>query len=139
MAIIGIDFDGTCVTHEFPNIGNSIGAERVLMRLVNAGHKLVLFTMRSDVDNPTSENYDIHASGGMYSTDAVNWFTKKGIPLWGVNENPEQNTWTTSPKAYCHLYIDDAALGCPLITNNGQRPYVNWFEVECMLIEKGIL
>ena len=25
-----IDFDGTCVTHEFPNIGKDIGAEKVL-------------------------------------------------------------------------------------------------------------
>lgn len=25
---INIDFDGTCVTHEFPNVGKSIGAEK---------------------------------------------------------------------------------------------------------------
>jgi hypothetical protein len=48
-------------------------------------------------------------------TDAVNWFKDNGIPLWGVNGNPEQRTWTDSPKAYCQLYIDDAGLGTPLV------------------------
>ena len=45
---IAIDFDGTCTTHEFPKIGKDIGAVRVLKRLINNGHNLILFTMRSD-------------------------------------------------------------------------------------------
>jgi len=45
---ICIDFDGTCVSHEFPLIGKDIGAIPVLKELVEAGHKLILFTMRSD-------------------------------------------------------------------------------------------
>ena len=28
--IIGIDFDGTCVSHEFPLVGNDIGSVSVL-------------------------------------------------------------------------------------------------------------
>lgn len=138
--IIGIDFDGTCVTHEFPNIGKEIGAERVLRKLVNAGNKLILFTMRSDIQNPTSDDYDIHAKGGAYLTDAVNWFKERGIPLFGINENPEQKTWTTSPKPYCHLYIDDAALGCPLMFTVGvDRPHVDWDSVEDDLIKMGYI
>ena len=39
--IFGIDFDGTCVTHEFPNIGKDIGAVPVLRDIVAAGHKLI--------------------------------------------------------------------------------------------------
>jgi hypothetical protein len=31
---ICIDFDGTCVTHEFPNIGKDIGAIPVLKRKI---------------------------------------------------------------------------------------------------------
>ena len=59
---INIDFDGTCVTHEFPSVGKSIGAEKVLKRLVDNGHQLILFTMRSDrkeskpVIDPTIQN-----------------------------------------------------------------------------------
>lgn len=138
--IIGIDFDGTCVTHEFPQIGSEIGATDVLKKLVTKGHQLVLFTMRSDMENPTSDDYDIHQQGGNYITEAVQWFSQRGIPLYGVNTNPRQHTWTTSPKAYCNLYIDDAALGVPLTTAPGvKHPYVDWVTVERILIEKGIL
>lgn len=30
--ILGLDFDGTCVTHEFPKIGKDIGAIPVLKK-----------------------------------------------------------------------------------------------------------
>lgn len=138
--IIGIDFDGTCVTHEFPQIGSEIGATEVLKKLVAKGHQLILFTMRSDILNPTSDDYNIHQQGGIYLTEAVEWFSLRGIPLYGVNTNPRQHTWTTSPKAYCNLYIDDAALGVPLTTAPGVTfPYVDWVKVERILTEKGIL
>lgn len=139
--IIAIDFDGTCVTHEFPKVGKEIAAARVLQELVRQGHYLVLFTMRSDVENPTSDDGDIHLESGKYLTDAVNWFEKHGIKLYGIQTNPTQHTWTSSPKAYAQLYIDDAALGCPLIYNRelSTRPYVDWVEVEKMLYKMGVL
>lgn len=63
--------------------------------------------------------------------NAVKWFADNGIELWGVNRNPDQYKWTGSPKVYAQLYIDDAALGCPLIKPmNGKRPYVDWSLVE---------
>jgi hypothetical protein len=130
---IAIDFDGTCVKHEYPKVGADIGAQPVLKRLVEEGHKLILFTMRSNTE----------------LQDAVNWFEQNEIPLYGVNTNPTQINWTTSPKAYAQLYIDDAALGTPLdvdvvmedMENLVQvgRPYVNWTEVEKILLEKDIL
>jgi len=116
--IIAIDFDGTCVTHEYPKVGRFIGAQKVLKRLVDEGAKLIIWTMRSN----------------NHLTDAVNWFNEHQIPLLGINENPEQKTWTTSPKAYAHIYIDDAALGIPLVQGlNGERPYVDWDKVEELL------
>jgi hypothetical protein len=45
--IIVVDFDGTCVSHEYPRVGRCIGAQKVLTRLVEDGAKLILFTMRS--------------------------------------------------------------------------------------------
>lgn len=125
--IFAIDFDGTCVTHEFPKVGRFVGAQKVLNRLVSEGAKLILWTMRSDgrvgneVENPL--------------TDAVNWFKENNIPLFGINENPEQKSWTGSPKAYAHMYIDDAALGIPLVKKGlkGERPYVDWDKVEEIL------
>jgi hydroxymethylpyrimidine pyrophosphatase-like HAD family hydrolase len=45
--IVAVDFDGTCVTHEFPRVGEEIGAAEVLKELTDKGHKIILFTMRS--------------------------------------------------------------------------------------------
>ncbi len=118
--IVAIDFDGTCVTHEYPKVGRSIGAEKVLRRLVDEGAKLILWTMRSD-----------GCEHGNMLTDAVNWFKERDIPLFGIQRNPTQDSWTSSPKAYAKIYIDDAALGCPL--RNGfkdERPFVDWDKVE---------
>lgn len=32
MMIIAVDFDGTCIMHDFPNVGKNIGAEIVLRK-----------------------------------------------------------------------------------------------------------
>lgn len=47
MLTIAVDFDGTCVTHDFPKVGKNIGAEIVLKKLVDKGHKIILYTIRS--------------------------------------------------------------------------------------------
>lgn len=122
---IAVDFDGTCVTHEYPRVGRDIGAVPVLKKLVDAGHKLILNTMRS----------------GDELADAIQWFIDNDIPLFGINENPTQKSWTASPKVYANLYIDDAALGCPLTTDNFfiVKPYVNWREVEKQLIKMELI
>jgi hypothetical protein len=125
MAVIAVDFDGTCVTHEYPRVGNNIGAVPVLKKLIDAGHQLILFSMRSDKEQQ----------------DAVDWFAKNNIPLYGININPDQLSWTKSNKAYAQLYIDDASLGCPLIydTNIARRPFVDLEKVEEILKEKGLI
>ena len=115
--IIAIDFDGTCVTHEYPVVGKDIGAVPVIKALVERGDQIILFTMRS----------------GEPLADAVNWFSENGIPLFGVNENPQQHTWTNSPKPYAHVYIDDAALGVPLVHPGIGRPFVKWDVVALLL------
>ncbi len=138
---ICIDFDGTCVTHEFPKVGKDIGALPVLSKIADAGHNLILFTMRSDIEEVKSNDYGIHKQAGKYLTDAVNWFKENDIKLYGININPSQTSWTKSPKAYGQLYIDDAALGCPLIYNPdiSDRPFVDWVKVEEMLKTIGVL
>lgn len=136
---IAIDFDGTCVTHEFPKVGEDIGAQRVLKRLIKNGHRLILYTMRSDLigeDVKSPEFKDV--TGGLYLTDAINWFKINEIPLYSIQTNPTQITWTTSPKCYAQLYIDDAALGVPLKYDK-DRPYVDWEMVEKILIGDGII
>jgi len=131
--IIAVDFDGTCVTHEYPNVGKDIGAVPVLKKLVENGHQLMLWTMRGN--KTTSEGVNT-------LQDAVDWFKNNDIPLWGINENPDQKAtgWTNSNKQYAQMYIDDTALGCPLtFTKSGEKPYVDWVEVEKSLTQMGLI
>jgi len=122
--IIGIDFDGTCCVHEYPEIGRDIGAIPVLKELVDKEHLLILWTIRQ----------------GRELEEAVEWFENNKIPLYGINKNPMQKTWNTSPKLYCKLLIDDIGLGIPLCKGlTGERPFVDWGKVRELLIEKGIL
>ena len=83
--IIAIDFDGTCVSHEFPEVGKEIGAPKVLKKLVDKGHQLILWTMRSDVENVYSPEFE-GIFTGTYLTDAINWFKKHDIPLYGIQK-----------------------------------------------------
>lgn len=123
--IIAVDFDGTCVTHEYPRVGRDIGAAPVLRDLVQAGARLILWTMRSDG----------REDGGNPLSDAVKWFSDNNIQLFGINENPEQKSWTASPKAYANIYIDDAAIGAPMLTGlPDERPFVDWRAVRAMLL-----
>ena len=137
---INIDFDGTCVTHDFPRVGKEIGAVPILKRLVENGHQLILFTMRSDrKDKKETSDPTIQDVTGEFLTDAVNWFKKNDIPLYGIQTNPTQHTWTTSPKSYAELMIDDSALGCPLRYDLqvSERHFVDWETVELYLENMG--
>lgn len=117
--VIAIDFDGTCVEHDYPAVGLEVeGAVETLRALNKRGHRLILFTMRS----------------GEKLEAAERWFRDRKIELWAVNENPEQRSWTASPKVYADYYIDDSALGCPIMFIDGVRhPVVNWSKVRTML------
>jgi hypothetical protein len=115
--IFGLDFDGTVVAHSFPEIGPDCpGSVATLRWIVENGGKLVLNTMRSD--RPDRK----------YLAEAVAWFERNAIPLYGINCNPTQRYWTSSPKVYAHIYIDDAAMGCPLKHDPdfSGRPFVDW-------------
>ena len=123
--VIAVDFDGTCVEHNYPAIGMDVeGAVDVLRELNKHGHRIILNTMRS----------------GLRLEAAVRWFRDRKIELWAVNRNPEQELWTSSPKVYADIYIDDSALGCPLIFLEGmRRPVVDWKRVSRALESDGVL
>jgi hydroxymethylpyrimidine pyrophosphatase-like HAD family hydrolase len=112
---IAVDFDGTVVGYDFPNIGKDIGAVPILKKIVEKGHKLILLTMRS----------------GDLLEPAVKWFADNGIKLYDINRNKSQFMWTKSQKVHADLYIDDQALGAPLIyEEEGKRPHIDWEFVE---------
>jgi len=131
--VIAVDFDGTCVTHDYDKsdptvIGHDIGAAPVLRELVKEGHKILLYTMRS----------------GEHLLSAVEWFERNDIPLWAINENPSQKKWTDSQKIFANVYIDDAALGIPTSFDpigeyTPHRAYVDWKKVRILLEQISLL
>ena len=121
--IICIDFDGTVVDHRYPVIGPDVPfAVESLKELFKFKNNLILFTMRS----------------GYGLGEAISWFISKDIPLYGIQYNPDQAKWSYSNKCYAQLYIDDSAVGCPLIHPQGfNKPCVDWINVKKILKTKG--
>ena len=108
---IAVDFDGTIVKHEYPKIGEDVGAFPWLKLWQEKGAKLLLWTIRDRGE----------------FTKAVAHTISNGVKFYGYNDNPDQKDWSNSRKMYANIYVDDAAYGCPLIyPEDGSRPYVDW-------------
>jgi hypothetical protein len=124
--IIAVDFDGTLVEHIFPEIGEPVtGAFGWLQKFKNAGAFLILYTMRADERG--AKSLKLFPGDRRFLSEAVEFCRVRGVEFDALNRDPLQDEWSASPKAYAHVYIDDAAFGCPLNSNpNGGRPTVNW-------------
>lgn len=129
-----IDYDGTCVTEEFPKVGDEVPHVVVVLKeLVEKGHRLILWTARS----------------GKLLQDAIDWFESRNIPLYGVNKDPHPlEGWPVPRKVIPAWYIDDRNLGTPIMKYkywNFEKKQllefevVDWFSIEKILKEKGIL
>lgn len=97
---IAVDFDGTIVTHEYPNIGKEIPfAVQTLKMLQDDGHKLILWTVRE----------------GDLLRDAIQWCKEKGLEFYAANkdypEEEEQNNNHYSRKLKADIWIDDRNIG----------------------------
>ena len=97
--VIAVDFDGTIVTHEYPNIGKEIPfAIDTLKRLQQSpDNLLVLWTVRE----------------GIELKEAVEFCRKRGLEFYAVNKNyPEESAEHPEPrKLKADLFIDDRNLG----------------------------
>lgn len=62
-------------------------------------------------------------------------FTKKGIEIYGIGRNPDQDRdGNIVNKCFSVFDIDDRDVGIPVyIEENRKRPYVNWEKVEEIL------
>ena len=121
--LIGVDFDSTCVTHAYPAIGHEIPeCVKTLQALVKKGARLILYTMRSDVELMA----------------AVQWMRDHHVELWAINHNPMQHRFSSSRKVYADIYIDDSALGTPMQENleMSLKPFVDWTKVRELLEKK---
>lgn len=96
---IAIDFDGTIVTHRYPQIGEEIPfATEALKLLIKERHRLILWTVRE----------------GDLLQEAVDWCRERGIEFYAVNRDyPEEATTHTgfSRKIKADIFIDDRNLG----------------------------
>lgn len=115
---IAVDFDGTCVKDDFPRVGKDMfGAEIALKKLVADGHKIILWTCREH-----------HSSfDGVEDTLqlAIDWFKRKGIPLFSINGNPEMIDFPICRKCHADFMIDDHAVGVPRCENGD----LDWFQI----------
>lgn len=119
--VIGLDIDGTTVKHVYPELGEPVpGAIEGIKFLQSKGYKITVFTMRS----------------GQQLQEAIEFLKFHGIQPYGINQTPGQTSWTSSPKAYAHFYIDDAAIGCPLIHPKVGRHYVDWPKVIEIILDR---
>lgn len=101
--IVAVDFDGTLVEDEFPNIGRKNEQMfQVMKTLKSQGVKLILWTSRNCCDQ-----------FGNTLEDAINFCKENGLTFDAVNENlPEVQEFTgqDTRKIYADLYIDDKSV-----------------------------
>lgn len=120
---IAVDFDCTLFKGKsFPSFGDPVPyAFEVLRKLRNNNHELLLWTCRKDESLQR----------------AINALAEQGIHFDHYNQHPLQKH--LSVKLDADYFIDDKALGCPLIREPGEKPYVDWKEVERLLTSEGVL
>ena len=96
--IIAVDFDGTIVEHKYPKIGKPLPfAFETLKMLIDAGHRLILWTVRE----------------GKELEEAVEFCRKNGVEFYAVNSNyPDEIPTDPQPrKIVADIYIDDRNFG----------------------------
>lgn len=93
--IMAVDFDGTLVTDEYPNIGHERSQFCSMIRkLQKMGVKSVLWTSRT----------------GQQLDDAINWCIEHDLHFDTVNENireVKELTGQDTRKVYANVYFDD--------------------------------
>jgi hypothetical protein len=95
---IAVDFDGTIVEHEYPEIGKEkLFAFLTLKELNKRGARLILWTFRT----------------GKELEEAVEYCRKNGVEFYAINRNyPEEVlSETVGRKIDADIYIDDKNIG----------------------------
>jgi histidinol phosphatase-like enzyme len=105
--IVAIDFDGTIVEHEFPEMGDlKPYAKEVINKLHEEGYYIIIWTCRGE--------YGL--------IDAINFLKENEIHFDKINENApyEMICFKPSPKIFANFYVDDRNVGVKEI---------NWKEI----------
>ena len=95
---IAVDFDGTIVEHEYPEIGKeNLFAFLTLRELDKRGARLILWTFRT----------------GKELDDAVEFCRKNGVEFYAINKSYPEEIFneTVSRKINADIFIDDKNIG----------------------------
>ena len=96
---IAVDFDGTIVSHRYPEIGREIPfAVDTLKMLTREGHRLILWSVRE----------------GHLLDEAVAWCRERGLEFYAINKDypeEERSHDNFSRKLKVDLFIDDRNVG----------------------------
>ena len=95
---IAVDFDGTIVEHEYPEIGKEkLFAFQTLKELEKRGASIILWTFRA----------------GKELDEAVEFCRMNGLEFYAVNKNYPEEVFdeTVSRKINADIYIDDMNIG----------------------------
>lgn len=144
--IIYLDFDGTCVEHDYPRIGRcNFGCIEVIKKLQDANHEIILNTYRADLGEEAlkhaqkwlNEHYWMFSKDKTIELKPITQSTTKKIQPapWKIWNQNKLNTSNDS------IYIDDIAIGIPLkptvMIQNSLM--VDWEQVEQDLINAKII
>ena len=97
--ILAIDFDGTIVKDQFPDIGEMVdGAKEAINQLYSDGYTIIIWSCRT----------------GIKKAEAINWLVMQGIKFHYFNkssyENLKKYDFVDTRKVFANLYIDDRML-----------------------------
>lgn len=140
---IYLDFDGTVVEHEYPEIGRyNHGCFEVIKKLQDAGHNFILNTYRADLNNGSLEKalHLINEDYWMLLADGMDDnFTLEPITQYAPNKiHPHTFDWQQIKESN-QLFIDDIAYKMPLkkavMANNDM---VDWEELDKQFEANGL-
>lgn len=129
---IYLDFDGTVVEHDYPQIGSlNPNSLEVIKKLQDAGHNIILNTMRVEFDDGSMQE----------ALDFINM--NESVTGIKIEQQTEQKIYPPKwnlDKIENDIFIDDIASNIPLIKAPVVGGFmVDWIEIEKQLKRKGII
>lgn len=125
---IYLDFDGTVVEHDYPEIGKiNPNSLEVIKKLQDSGHDIILNTMRVEFNDGSMK-------------EALDFISSNGIEIFRQTERKIHPPKWNLDKIEDEIFIDDIAANIPLIKASIVDGFmVDWKELEKQLQNKGLL
>jgi hypothetical protein len=141
---IYLDFDGTVVEHEYPKIGRcNFGCFEIIKKLQDAGHEIILNTMRVEFNDGSKDQALRYLSMGhlmvLDRSQRSTWKLTYEITRCTYKKlHPDRWDLPSAIKSGV-MYIDDIAPDIPLKNCSFiQGKMVDWTELDRQFIEHNI-